>query len=259
MTDRTELKPLQLGDFLVLSMGKSGVVPFHVLASKASELIYDPVKQGVLAGPMVGQGATPSASQAAAFVDNILFALSASATSINGVTDIFQIQKDFEILQFWYGIAPRHIRAWIKQPYSSFTTVLDNNIIPSSNYPDVGFVDGFDSPFNQPAPVSENFSLKNLSLNWTLENPTLGSATAPMTWNPRFNFYINRIAVEPVKEAATVKALLLGRQYANRHTIGDPMGTVPYDAEAYGGATPIPLSYALRSDFETVLKKAGYV
>ena len=253
-----QLNPLQVGDLLLITIGKDGVVPYQVVASEASELAYDPVKQGVLAGPMVGQGATPSAVQAPAFNDNLLFALSAGVTSINGVTDIFNIQKDYEILQFWYGIAPRHIRVWQKQPYNTFADVLDNNIIPSASYIDVGYTDGYDSPYNMPAPVTESFSLKNLSVNWTLANPLNGSATAPMTWNPRLNFYINRMTVNPVKSAAVVRDMILNRRPAKRYTIGDPTTSTPYDKEAYGGASPIPISYALRTDFEAVLKAAGY-
>jgi len=254
-----QLTPLITGDFLVLSFGNTGVVPYHVVSSQQFELAYDPVAQGVLAGRMVGQGATPSSSQSAAFVDNQLFALSSSVTTINGVTDVFNPQEDFEILQFWYGISPRHIRIWAKQPYNTFISVLDNNIIPSSTYYDVGYVDGYDSPYNMPAPVTERFALKNLSLNWALANPLNGSATAPMTWNPRLNFYINRMLVEPVTQAAVVKTLLLGTRSARRSTLGNPLVATPYDETSYGGAKPIPLDLALRPDFEGLLKEAGYV
>ena len=253
-----QLSPLQVGDLLLLTMGKDGVVPYQVVSSEQFELAYDPVAQGVLAGPMVGQGAAPGSGFSAAFNDNLLFALSSSVTSINGVTDIFNIQRDFEILQFWYGISPRHIRVWVKQPYNQFTTSLDNNIIPSSTYYDVGYTDGYDSPYNFPAPVTENFSLKNLSVNWSLANPLNGSATAPMVWNPRLNFYINRLLVNPVKSAAVVRDMVLGRRSAKRFTIGDPTTSTPYDSGAYGGASPIPVDYAFRSDFEKLLVEAGY-
>jgi hypothetical protein len=253
-----QLHPLKMGDLLIITFGNDGFVPYQVVANEAFELVYDPVKQGVLAGPMVGQGATPSSSQSAAYNDNLLFALSSSVTSINGVTDIFNIQKDFEMLQFWFGISPRHIRVWAKQPYSQFTTSLDNNVIPSSSYYDEGYFDGYDSPYNMPAPITEQLSLKNLSLNWTLCNPLNGSATAPMTWNPRLNFYINRFLVNPVKKASIVRDMVLGRRTAKRVTIGDPTTSVAYDETVYGGASPIPISYALRDDFEAALKSAGY-
>jgi hypothetical protein len=253
-----QLSPLMPGDLLLITLGQDGMVPFQVISQEAFELAYDPVKQGVLAGPMVGQGATPSSTQAGAFNDNLLFALSSSVTSINGVTDIFNIQKDYEILQFWFGIAPRHIRVWVKQPLNQFTTTLDQNIIPSSTYYDVGYYDGYDSPYGMPAPVTENFVMKNLSVNWTLCNPLNGSATAPMTWNPRINFYINRMMVAPVKNAAIVRAMMLGQKTAKRTTIGDPTTSVAYDDEAYGGASPIPVDYSLREDFNQLLKDAGY-
>jgi len=253
-----QLTPLMPADYLLLFMGNSGAVPFQVITNEAFELAYDPVKQGVLAGPMVGQGATPSASQSAAYVDNQELALSSSVTSINGVTDIFAVQKDFEILQFWFGIAPRHMRIWVKQPYNQFTTSMDLNIIPSSSYYDVGYYDGYDSPYNAPAPVTENFVLKDLSCNFTFANPLNGSAAAPMTWNPRLNFYINRMLVNPVKKASLVKALMTGKQAAKRYVIGDPTTATPYNPEGYGGASPIALSLAQRDDFEAVLKKAGY-
>jgi hypothetical protein len=254
-----QLNPLIEGDYLLLTFGIDGVVPYQVISSEQFELVYDPVKQGVLPGPMVGQGATPSSSQAAAFNDNLLFALSSSVTSINGVTDLFNVQKDYEILQFWYGVAPRHIRVWMKQPYNQFSSTLDNNVIPSSTYYDVGYIDGYDSPYTAPAPITEGFSLKDLSVNWTLCNPLNGSAAAPMVWNPRLNFYINRMMVNPVKSGATVMDLLRGKRSAKRFTIGDPTTGTAYNPEAYGGAGPIPISYAMRADLASVLAKAGYV
>jgi hypothetical protein len=253
-----QLNPLQPGDLLLLTFGNEGAVPFQITSTDAFELAYDPVKQGVLAGPQVGQGATPSATQAAAFLDNLLFALSPTVTSINGITDVFNIQEDFEIIQFWFGISPRTERVWVKQPYNTFTSVLDQNLIPSSTYYDLGYYDGFDSPYNMPAPVTENFVLKDLSVNWTLCNPLNGSSTAPMTWNPRLNFYINRMGVNAIESAQVVKEIFTGKRSAKRFPLGNPLASCPYNNEAYGGASPIPLSYALRADFDALLREAGY-
>jgi hypothetical protein len=73
------------------------------------------------------------------------------------------------------------------------------------------------------------------------------------------NFYINRMIVQPVRSASLVKALFLGRQAAKRATVGDPTTATSYDPNVYGGASPIPLSFAQRADFETVLKEAKYI
>jgi hypothetical protein len=65
--------------------------------------------------------------------------------------------------------------------------------------------------------------------------------------------------VAPIKSASVVRDMMLGRRPAKRATIGDPTTSVPYDEGPYGGASPIPVQYALRADFLQILVNAGYL
>jgi len=250
-----QLRPLQKDDYFVTNFGDSaGSVPFVVRRATVFPLPYDPVKQGVLGGQMVQAGGTPSGSQVAAFLDNQLFALSSTVTSIAGVTDIFQIQQNYEVLQVWFGVAPRQLRVWAKQPYGQFVGVLDNNVNPSSTYPDVGFIHGFDSPFSRPNKETELTIFRNLSVNWALYNP------GPWPINPRFLFVINRMFVRPVTDPQLALALLQRRLPAHHTSVGNPQNSVPFDSDSYGKVKPIPKEVLDLSVADAVpkLAKLGY-
>jgi hypothetical protein len=249
------LKPLRKDDYLVISLGDSvGSVPFVVRRATAFPLVYDPVKQGVFSGMMAPVGAAPSGSQVASFVDNVLLALSSAVTSIAGVTDVFQLLKQYEILQAWFGVAPRQLRVWAKQPYGQFVGVMDGSMNPSSTYPDVGFVHGYDSPFGRPAKETELTILRNTSVNWAFQNP------GPWPINPRLWFFINRMFVEPVKDPALALSLVSRRIPAHHTSIGNPENTVTFDSPSYGQIKPIPTSILTEDSVtqKASLAKRGY-
>lgn len=247
MTSPAEyLRPLVKDDYLVASFGDAtGSVPYRLLRATPFSLVYDPVKQGVLSGSL---GATT-------FLDNQQFALSASVTNLSGVTDIFQVQADGEILQLWFGVAPRQLRVWAKQPYGQFVGVMDNNMNPQASFPDLGYVHGFDSPFDRPAPRTEMTVFKNIGVNWALYNP------GPWPINPRFYFFVNRMFVQVVKDPKVAVALLNHQVPAHHVSIGNPQNTVTYTASSYEGVKPIPSSLLQKErgpGLLAALAKLGY-
>ncbi len=260
MSDYSYLRPLRADDYLVFSFGAGAdatgpeaVVPFRVVRqSGVFDLVYDPVRQLAISGPMVGPGVTPVSGQSASFLDNILFGLNSSVTNINGVTDIFMPQMNYEVLQVWYGIAPSYIRAWLKQPYNAFVTAMDQNIIPASTYPDVGYVDGFDSPYGHPASETEFFTLQGLSANFALYNPT------PLVINPRFNFAVNRMMVRPVRDPEKIRRLVLHDMPAHYVSIANPTGQATFPGQNYGAIRTINRADVTAKDYVAILAKLGY-
>lgn len=225
---------LGVDDLLLLNIGPDQFVPFVVRRAKGNELLYDPVLQVAIAGPQVPSGATASASQAATFVDNVQFGLSPTVTSISNVNDIFWNLAPYEIYQVFVGVAPRYERVWIKQPYGNFQTGLEQAITPTSTYPDVGFFDGFRSPYGRPSRTTETFILVSTSVNFTLYN------AAPWIVSPRFAFFINRLFVQPVRDPAVVKALLNRSIHARYYSMGNPLNGIPWPKSYYGDIDPLP-------------------
>lgn len=228
---------LRENDYLMVNAGVDMFYPFEVRRQVTAELVYDPVKQAVLAGPMVAPGATPSASQAAAYLQQVQFALSSSVTTINGVTDIFALLDDFEMYQVFYGVAPRQLRTWVQQPNGATVAVLDQNIIPSSSYTDVGYIDGFLSPYEAPSKRSEFLTFKALSVSWNLAN------SGPWNINPRFYFYINRCYVAPVADASIVQRMLKRTMPCHYVSMGTPKVNQPFPKANYGGISPLKRAY----------------
>jgi hypothetical protein len=251
----SDLPYLRESDYVLLNVGVDQYVPLVVRRQQLAELVYDPVAQGTLAGPQVPPGGSPSASQSANYVAQLQLGLSAAVTSINGVFDIFQLLDDLEVYQVFFGIAPRQHRVWVQQPLGSFVTGLDQNIVPSASYEDVLQVDGFQSPYGSPSPLSEFFSLKGLSVSFALANP------APWPVNPRLDFYMNRLYVQPVGDPAIVQRLMKRSIPARYVSMGLPKTNMPWPASNYNKAQPLPsaLGDASLAQIVAFLKKAGYI
>jgi len=235
-TSSFDTKILTVDDLMLLQVGVNQYVPLVVRRARASQLVYDPVLQSALVGPQVAVNMTPSASQSSAFQDNVQFGLNATVTSISNVNDIFWNLSPLEIYQVFVGVAPRQERFWIKQPYNQFETGLEQSITPSSTYPDVGFFDGFRSPYTRPHYSTETIILVSVSINFTLFN------AAPWVVSPRFNFFINRCYVEPVTDPAVVKALLNHSIHARYITMGSPTLGIPWPKSQYDGVDPLPVA-----------------
>lgn len=259
MADWSYLGPLVPDDYLVLNVGADKWVPLQCKRATLFDFLYDPVLQGALGGVLAPAGAAAGTGQVAAWQDNILLAISASATgangttqSINGVTDIFQVQQAYEVLQLWMGIAPKPTRFWLKQPIGAFVNVMDQNLVPTTNFPDVGFLDGYESPYVAPSTRSEWFSLANLSANFAFFNPE------HVPRNPRFHIVVNRMIVRPVVDPGVIASLLRRTRPAKYASIGSPAVEVPFNGEPYGDIEPISPSVLDEPDVAGALADLGY-
>lgn len=267
MCDDNEMapKPLRENDLVLFNFGPASWVPMQVKRRKLTGVIYDPVLQGALGGVLAPNGATPGTGQVSSFQSNVLLSLSSTQTSINGVTDIFQTFKDYEILQVYAGIAPNWVRVWVQQPGGTgqFTTQLDNNINPTSTYPDVGFFDGYEdgSPFVAPTRRGEFFTFANYSASFAFDNPHNIPAS------PRLNFLINRAFVTPVTDPKMMVRMFQRSVPVRTVSVGLPDTEQTFNGKAYGNITPIPeaLPFQALSSSPSVaaaamkaLKAAGY-
>lgn len=229
---------LQESDYLVLNTGVDEYVPLVVRRQTLNPLVYNPVAQGALAGPMVPIGVVPSLGQAPGYIQNLQLPLSLAATSVAGVTNIFTLLDTLEVYQVFWSVAPRQMRVWLQQPGGAFVGALDQNIVPSQTYPDVGFLDGFDSPYKAPSRYSEFYSLNSILVSFVLENP------GPWPVNPRFRFLVNRLYVEPVSDPAIVQRLLKRTMPARYASLGAPNVSLPWPSNNYEGIQTLPVEVA---------------
>jgi hypothetical protein len=202
---------LKEGHYLVVSPGKDIYYGFKVVRKQELMLTYNFATETTNnTGPMVPYGWTsiPSGYQNYYVEINKL-----PLAKIQNVTDMFKIENDNEIWQVFMGIAPSYLKVGLRINTAS-ATAISNSIAPSQSFLDLFAVDGFTSPFDEPAPESEFFAMTPLTIGLTLMNPV----TIPI--NPRIQFFINRMIVDPIPPNVQ-NAIMSGSVPAKKVSIGN--------------------------------------
>jgi hypothetical protein len=265
MVDISRLSPLRERDFVLFGFDVDAWVPFQVLRRRLSYFPYSFAKNiggfnGAAASTWknLAGGAENMPVLANAPANSQVTSQSANFQAVSGVTDIFQVQQDFEILQVWAGLAPSVLRFWVQQPPSQYVNLFDNNLYPltqSGQGLDIGMIDGFDSPYNYPAQESEFFSFKNIQLQFSLANPV------PEQIAPRVLFVMNQLKVIPVTDPAMVVNIFSGRVPRRVATIGAAMASVSWSGAGYAGVQALPSNIdKVSMDIVTsTLQRQGYL
>jgi len=202
---------LKEGHYLVVSPAKDVYYGFKVVRKQELILNYNLATETTNnAGPMIPYGWTsiPTGYQNYYVEINKL-----PLAKIQNVTDMFKIENDNEIWQVFMGIAPSYLKIGLRINTAS-ATAISNSIAPSQSFLDLFAVDGFTSPFDEPASESEFFAMKPLTIGLTLMNPV----TIPI--NPRLQFFINRIIVDPIPPNVQ-NAIMSGSVPAKKVSIGN--------------------------------------
>jgi hypothetical protein len=206
--DRIRDYVLKENQYLVISTGPGIYYGFKVIrrqdliltynfATEAANIITPMTSYGntglVAAnniGPMVPYGTTavPTGYQSYYVELNKL-----PLAKIQNIADVFKIEDINQIYQVFMGISPSYLRVGLRLNTTSITT-LNQSIAPSQSFVDLFDIDGFTSPYDEPSPESEFYVLKPLTIGFTLMNPV----TIPI--NPRLQFFINRLMVEPIPQ-----------------------------------------------------------
>jgi hypothetical protein len=153
---------------------------------------------------------------------------------IQSISDVFKIEDANQIYQVFMGIAPSYLRIGLRLNTTS-TTSIEQNIALSQSFLDLFNIDGYTSPFNEPSPESEFFVLKPLTVGLTLVNPV----SVPI--NPRLQFFINRLMVEPIPQ--NIQAAILSN-------------SIPAKKVSIGGVTQ---NFSMFGEFSNYLMGTGGV
>ncbi|MGB9815484.1 MAG: hypothetical protein ACPLVI_06000 [Thermoplasmata archaeon] len=197
--DRIRDYVLKENQYLVISTGPGTYYGFKVIRKQDLILTYNFATEtanniiSVAANniwPMVPYGTTsiPTGYQSYYVELNKM-----PLAKIQNIADVFKIENINQIYQVFMGISPSYLRVGLRLNTASVTT-LSQSIAPSQSFIDLFDIDGFTSPYNEPSPESEFYVLKPLTVGFTLMNPV----TIPI--NPRLQFFINRLMVEPIPQ-----------------------------------------------------------
>lgn len=165
-------------------------------------------------------------------------------------SDTVNLVKTNQLLQIYMGIAPSPLRIFRYYPSNDpIGNYLAGNQIHwggrQQEY-NIGYVDGFMSPKNDPTYEGEFYMLPTASMLFTFVN----SASVPIY--PEIKFYINQMVVEPVTDAQLAYKILNRIVPARRATAGVyNKGFTP--SEKIYNISPVPLTATT-----TQLQGAGY-
>jgi len=201
---RIEDRILRNGQYLLVSyLGsqhpeESSYTGFRVTKHNFITLYYNFATEVPNFLPMAPFGGQASSTNSPPYITNFKFSLQQA----QNVTDMFDLSKNYDAYQVFYGISPSYLRTML-QIQQQFIAVLEQNINPSPSFVEMG-IDGFQSPLFAPDPRTEFIVFLNLTYNMTLMN----MATIPIL--PAFNFVINRMILEPLGREELKKAILAG-------------------------------------------------
>ena len=227
---------LRPGDIAAASLGYSGtygtygLFPFRVVKAARFQYSYDLVANinGFL--PLAPYGVTgiPSLAQSYWVANQQLNVKNAS-----NVVNLFLIQDNYEAHQVFIGLSPSYLRIYPQQPINTNNGQLDQQLVPGPSLIDVGWYDGFLSPYDRPAVESELLILNGYEPSFNLANPV----GIPIT--PRLNIFINRMVISPIVDDATAAAIAGGTLHNPEPrviSVGFPQGVLSLNTALYPGA-----------------------
>ncbi len=206
-----------------------GYIPLRVVQRDMVFYMYDPLVEGQINEPVPpGNGVNG--------IDDLGFVPPQRISSqyeSGKPFDMFANTKKDMLYQIFWGIAPSAVRVFRNQP----ATTGQNNLIEyrwSNNYMAFGYVDGFESPIDNPSPNTEIILPPEMDFALGYANPL------PYPVNPLLRFVINILKVEVIYDVDLISKMLDGKVPASFKTVGG-LSNVEYQADRIYGIKPIPL------------------
>jgi hypothetical protein len=236
MVEISHLPWARAGDTLVASTGYDddyqtyGLLPFRVVKTNVFQYVYDLTTNitGFLPLGPYPTGAIPNVAQGYWVANQQLNVL-----SLANVTNLFLIQQNYEVIQAFIGVSPSYLRVYPQQPITQIDGYLDQSQTPGQSFPNLGYYDGFLSPYERPGLESELLVLGGYEPSFNFFNPV----GIPIT--PRLNIFINRMVIAPIMDAKTAQAIACGTLHDPSPriiSVGAPQNQVAFNTSLYPGA-----------------------
>lgn len=213
--DRVDKLILKENFLLGLSFPGAGCVFFRVSAREYVPYVYDEVGD----------------VDADEWIDSTRLGLSAK-----NITDVLHVEDCDEIYQVFMGISPGPLKCYTHYPVDSIRGNLDetNNYTKS----DFGFVDGFESSFNNLSPKTEIWIPRGMKVGFAWHNPTDRTVRALL------NLMIVRYRVQIIRDSDLIHRILTGRKECRIATIGG-VDQISYNTRHVWDIDPVPFDSTL--------------
>jgi hypothetical protein len=226
--------------FFGLEASPGKFVPLRVTARDLFVYEYDPLGSAYDSlGANTPGFNTPMA--AFSFVDPLRL-----GTALNNVQDVFAVTKRDTIYQLFFGWAPSYLWFYKTNPFQSRIGVVEN--LPnvwSKATPNFGFITN--SHPEHPSPSTEVIVTQANEFGPALYNPQ------PYTIAPIFMIWINKLAVEVVRDVKLIQKMAIGTLGTMKQIAGTKDVSAEVNLEKYFGVTPISTS-ATESEIVSALR-----
>ncbi len=138
------------------------------------------------------------------------------------IDNLLRVEYCDHLYQVFMGWQPGGIRRYLAYPYESLRGSIDvKRVYTKSPF---GYIEGFESPSNQPSPKTELWIPKDVDVGFAWWNPLAVSETV------QTDILIRRLKVDVVFDADLVERILKGTQPCKLKSIGGISGTMDYDS-----------------------------
>lgn len=202
MTDVFE-QMLKENQFVVLNFGSDQFIPLKVYYRQTVAMDYFPTQFTNNFYSLVPFGGTAVAGKTSSYFVKAALQLK----NVANITNIFNmVEPDYpltELLQVRIGIAPSPLRIFSYYPSDKALDNISDNMSWStlSGLLNFGYLDGFNSPIDNPSEGSEHFFIPKIEPVFGFLNPTAVQIT------PLLRFYMNQLTVYPVNDQNMVKKI----------------------------------------------------
>ena len=221
------LKP----NYLVLLGFSTGYVPLRVMKRQLVFYMYDPLVEGQISAPVPAGGGATGVSDLGYVAPTRLPSQYISGKPFN----VFINTKSDHLYQLYYGISPSGIRVFMNQPAQTGVRNLFEFTWLQS-YLAFGYVDGFESPIDQPSPNTEIIVPPNSDFALGYANPL------PYPVRPLLQFVVNELQVKTITDVDLIMKMIEGKVPASIKIVGGLEG-MEYDVPAVYGINPIQFDY----------------
>ena len=188
---------------------QKGFVFLRIMAREGFTYLYD---------RLLTEGSVATAGQ----ISNNEF-LNAFVLENSSGDDILEVEERNHIYHLFYGISPSALRTYLYVPTMTARRAPDVETITTRAK--WGYIDGFESGFDDPSPRTEIFIPPGQNLTaWAIWNPLTIDITDPLLWFTGMIY-----SVDVIRNAQLVAAMLAGQQPVRFATIGGVTEEVQYD------------------------------
>ncbi len=138
------------------------------------------------------------------------------------IDNLLRVEYCDHLYQVFMGWQPGGIRRYLAYPYESLRGSIDvKRVYTKSPF---GYIEGFESPPNQPSPKTELWIPKDIDAGFAWWNPLSTSETV------QIDMLIRRLDVSVLRDSDTVERILKGSQPCKLKSIAGISGTMDYDS-----------------------------